>query len=251
MNAIPLCPPSYLPPTKEWRAEVREDFTHLQEYLLKLSASMVGAKGPLGASARVPLPPMKDRSAWIEFCLGDVIGGRGVQNIGTGADAKASLLLQMDQVMVRRVLGHLMSYVPVKGWSESKAATDDADDEDDYDIYTENDDDADGSASSGGGDKQTRANRTAPTFTSQHAAWLYSLSARLESPLHSETCAELRDGVRTLCKLRASLAITASSRSGCGEDGLPAADVLPSINTVIEVWGRVFGQAGEVEIDNR
>ena len=100
-------------------------FSRLRDYLEQCRGQGVG-----GREGRVPVPPMKDRSGWYVFCVGpdnaaaassgDAVGG------GDGDDREApawrqnvpvsgyaptvSLLLQLDQVMVRRVLGHLTHY---------------------------------------------------------------------------------------------------------------------------------------------
>ena len=176
---------------------------------------------------------MKDRAGWIEFCLGDVVDGTGRRKVSNGAEAKASLLMQMDQVMVRKVLGHLMEYIPRKNKYEVVAGGSDMKDvESEEESYL--------SCSSDDSDGENRGKRPAQFFSSTHAAWLYALSARLETPLHGDTCASLRGGIRSLATLR--------GRGFCGREG---AEVLPGVNTVLEIWGRCFGQASEEEIDPR
>ena len=133
-------PPStrYLPnDVKEWTDLVLSSFERLRGYLDRAKAKGFGGK----QSDRRPLPTMKDRSSWHIFCLGvdEARGNSGAYfaddyDEGTnsndveevppwrvnlpakGYEPSASLLLQMDQVMVRRVLAHLCFYVNL-GWA--------------------------------------------------------------------------------------------------------------------------------------
>jgi len=148
--------PAHLPADPEvWVDRTLETFSRLREYLERCANNGVGGKD---ADSRVPVPPMKDRPGWHIFAVG-ADGARGNEgsyfeddgdevaepkNEENGsADGRqlqeepqepawrknlplrgyspdVSLLLQLDQVMVRRVLGHLSHYVR-NGWSPANA----------------------------------------------------------------------------------------------------------------------------------
>ncbi len=137
---------------QEWTDSVVSNFVRLRKYLERSKAKGFGGK----QTARKPLPTMKDRSSWHIFCIGldEASGNSGSyfaddycyandnnaskpsQDKTKGDDANAiedlppwrtnlptdgyepsvCLLLQMDQVMIRRVLSHLAYYVNL-GWS--------------------------------------------------------------------------------------------------------------------------------------
>lgn len=129
---------------KAWIESVIGNFERLRGYLERSKADGFGGK----ETNRVPLPTMKDRPSWHVFCVGvdDASGNSGAyfandygeddnreefkgQQAGNGelppwrenlpTDGYAPtvpLLLQMDQVMIRRVLSHLYHYVHL-GWS--------------------------------------------------------------------------------------------------------------------------------------
>lgn len=146
-------PPStfHLPKTenmKEWTTSVVFNFDRLRGYLERSEARGFGGK----LTIRKPLPAMKDRPSWHIFCVGadDASGNFGayfandydnnniventeekningdkkivelpswMTNLPTdGYEPSVSLLLQMDQVMIRRVLSHLTFYIN-RGWS--------------------------------------------------------------------------------------------------------------------------------------
>jgi survival of motor neuron protein-interacting protein 1 len=140
-------PPSirHLPKTEnvnEWTTLVVSNFERLRGYLERSKTQGFGGK----LSARMPLPTMKDRSSWHVFCVGmdEASGNSGAyfadeygyddkrhkdhektteelqswrSNIPVdGYEPSVCLLLQIDQVMIRRVLSHLIYYVNL-GWS--------------------------------------------------------------------------------------------------------------------------------------
>jgi survival of motor neuron protein-interacting protein 1 len=133
--------------SEEWVGGTIANFERLRSYLDKCKAQGVGGK----ESNRVSLPLMKDRPSWHIFCVGideangnvsayyggteeDDINGSIIDNDDdddekedetarwqlnlppNGYQPSVKLLLQMDQVMVRRVLSHLSYYIHL-GWS--------------------------------------------------------------------------------------------------------------------------------------
>lgn len=126
----------------EWISTTVANFERLRHYLEKCKEQGIGGKD----SNRIPLPPMKDRPSWHIFCVGledasgNVCSYYGVDDDDHGSVIEGDddeeeetaqwrvnlpsdghvpsvrLLLQMDQVMVRRVLSHLCHYIHL-GWS--------------------------------------------------------------------------------------------------------------------------------------
>jgi gem associated protein 2 len=116
--------------TKEWVDQTLADFSKLRLYLEHCKC--VNDDRP---SQRQPVPPMKDFMAWYTFCIGrrhgfttgytevpseEILSLRDtptpaweimLPSNGNGSTPSVRLLLQMDQVMTRRVLLHLTSYV--------------------------------------------------------------------------------------------------------------------------------------------
>ena len=149
-RTTPLPSEDHLPKTESveaWAASVIANFERLREHLAETRAKGVGGK----RSARAPVPAMKDGASWHVFCVGsdDARGNSGAyfaddysDNDNDTADRKpsgdkeeeealppwridlpvdgyeptVSLLLQMDQVMIRRVLSHMVHYIDL-GWS--------------------------------------------------------------------------------------------------------------------------------------
>ena len=126
---------------KDFCDDVLADFSTLRSYLENCSMGGVGSKN----SERIPVPPMKDVAAWHEFCLGR---DEAMGNVGgyfddsendvdeddnnseeipqwklnlpkDGMKPSVRILLQMDQVMARRVLEHQLCWVE-SGWPLSK-----------------------------------------------------------------------------------------------------------------------------------
>ena len=143
---------------QEWTESVVSNFVRLRKYLERSKAKGFGGK----QTARKPLPTMKDRSSWHIFCVGldEASGNSGsyfADDYGETNDNHASkppedkatdnavntveelppwrinlpadgyepsvcLLLQMDQVMIRRVLSHLAYYIDL-GWSVTSGSS--------------------------------------------------------------------------------------------------------------------------------
>ena len=186
-----LTPPPnqhFLPRNKAWIDTTIEGFVELRSYLEETRLKGIGGK----KTDRTPLPPMKDRSGWHIFCVGeeeargntgsyfgddnDNTTSKAQQNTRVSEGEEASkppwqsavpsegytpgvrLLNQMDQVLVRRVLSHLQHYTSL-GWP----------------------------------------------MTPKRAAWIYALLARLEKPVHREDAAILFGLLKTLTASRAKL----------------------------------------------
>lgn len=134
---------------QRWTDQCLDNFSRSRLYLENCARQGVGGK----QTNRVLVPPMKDRPGWHIFCVGidDARGNAGsyfgddedraeapdqenstqnehIENGSAdeeepwmcnlpkhGYSPTVSLLLQMDQVMTRRVLGHLAHYVK-EGW---------------------------------------------------------------------------------------------------------------------------------------
>jgi survival of motor neuron protein-interacting protein 1 len=121
-----------------WTDRTLETFSRLRLYLDQCKDQGVGGK----ETDRIIVPPLRDRPSWHIFLVGkdEARGNSGsffddaddedetsskaneelepweVTLLPEGYSPTVSLLLQMDQVMVRRVLGNLVHYVR-EGWS--------------------------------------------------------------------------------------------------------------------------------------
>jgi survival of motor neuron protein-interacting protein 1 len=126
----------HLPQNAAWVETTMESFENLRKYLDECRFKGVGGKN----TDRLALPPMKDRSGWHMFCLGkdDAQGNVGSyfggdddgdsgddspedlpewqKNIPeSGHPPSVQLILQIDQVLSRRVLSHLAHFL-CAGW---------------------------------------------------------------------------------------------------------------------------------------
>ena len=124
---------------REWVDGTLANFSSLRLYLEKCQREGVGGK----LTERTPVPSMKDRAGWHVFCVGqdEARGNVGsyfdddeemISNVNVDQDKEAwrnqvppnghepsvELLLQMDQVMVRRVLAHIAHFAQ-QGWAVS------------------------------------------------------------------------------------------------------------------------------------
>lgn len=186
-HKVSLTPPpskAYLPQNELWMQSTLDNFQKLRDYLENCKDQGIGGK----MTERIPMPPMKERSGWHIFCVGrdEAMGNTGSyfggeddieevtdnkgekngdvpewkQNIpSAGYDPDVKIVLQMDQVLVRRVLSHLCHYVS-EGWSPA---------------------------------------------TEKKCAWLYSLLAKLEKPVHRDDAASLYSLLKRLTQERASI----------------------------------------------
>ena len=136
-SIVPPPTAEHAPPSRAWVDTTLSNFSQLRSYLDRCHKEGVGGKGV----ERMALPSLRDRSGWHIFCVG-VDEAQG--NVGSyfdeddesddgdddpasqwrqdvprdGHDPSVRLLLQMDQVMIRRVLSHLAHYIQ-DGWSPS------------------------------------------------------------------------------------------------------------------------------------
>ena len=110
-----------------WIQQTLENFRQLATYLQKCRSHGVGGK----ESNRIPVPAMKDRDGWRTFLSGrsqhttiredeeettDVPAPWQTHLPPSGYRPTVSLLLQMDQVMVRRVLSHCSIHETPSCW---------------------------------------------------------------------------------------------------------------------------------------
>ena len=108
----------------QWVDQTLASFSQLRLYLEQCLSQGVGSD----KARRIAVPPMKNSLDWYTFCVGAVADGDDGNNKSSNAEEEAtpawktnlptqgyaptvSLLLQLDQVMVRRVLGHLTHHL--------------------------------------------------------------------------------------------------------------------------------------------
>ena len=159
---IGLAPPPSLAPISDlWKTSTLEDFYSLRDYLNTCQSYGIGAKSSEGGTTeRVPLPRWKDLVGWQTVFDGNE-DGEGM------LAPEVSIILQMDQVMVRKIVSQLIFLVGSDPDSESDSADD------------------------------TAAVISQPSpivhgWTRKRGLWLYSLLARIELPIGSDDEAELR-----------------------------------------------------------
>jgi survival of motor neuron protein-interacting protein 1 len=204
-----------------WIDSTISNFEKLRTYMETCRAKGIGGK----KTERTPLPPMKDRSGWHIFCVGNdeargnvnsYFGEDDDDNEEEENDSKVSeeeeipewqkgipdkghspsvrLLLQMDQVLVRRVLSHLSYYIR-EGWSP---------------------------------------------LTPQRSAWIYALLARLEKPVHRDDAAILFGLLKMFTKARSKLKPVDDERSK-----------LAKLNALIVLIGIYFEQGRDSMTHNK
>ena len=130
------------PPSRKWVDGTLANFSEMRSYLEQCDRVGIGGKG----TDRIAFPPMRDGCGWHEFCVGakdargnadsyfddgdgseleeDDVDDEGAveepewsRNIpASGHEPEIRLVLQMDQVMTRRVLAHLTDFI-TNGWS--------------------------------------------------------------------------------------------------------------------------------------
>ena len=133
-------PPSraHLPIDEDWLKDTLDSFQKLRDYLETCKENGIGRS----KQARLPVPPLKERAMWLVFCIGDTQAQGNKDGYfddspndlqhqsgqetplwkpdlpENGYVPSVQLIAQMDQVMVRRVLGHL-GYFIHHGWDLS------------------------------------------------------------------------------------------------------------------------------------
>ena len=253
--------------SSSWIDATLYDFSKLRLYLDACVEGQIGSKkqpgsgvGSNSSSSRMPVPPMRAREDWHVFCLGrdeaqgyyqdddhdedddeesnmmDGISTKKMEpwrdNIpAAGHPPSTALLCQMDQVMVRRVLAHHVSYV------------------------------CDGV--DGGGEEVGNYNHTTYAMTTSRARWLYGLLARLAKPLHRDDAAMLRRLLRECCIRRAGIRVgilatrggddngdgTIMKREGGGSRSTGSnSGVVSILNTLIAIVGIYFEQGTTDEL---
>ena len=230
-----------------WIDATLDDFSKLRLYLDACVEGKIGGKkqpgNGVGSSSRMPVPPMRAREDWHVFCLGrdeaqgyyqdddheeddeedsnmvdDKSSGRKVEPWRdtippAGHPPSTALLCQMDQVMVRRVLAHHVSYV------------------------------CDGV--DGGGEEVGTCNHTTYAMTTNRARWLYGLLARLAKPLHRDDAAILRRLLRECCIRRARIRVAVDKTTARGGG---SQTIVSLLNTLIAIVGIYFEQGTTDEL---
>jgi gem associated protein 2 len=176
---------------QQWVGQIQSSFSELRSYLDQCQLVPTdGAQPP----QRQPVPPMKDTVAWCTFCLGhdhgyrenevaiEVIPAREANGTTWTAAPVAApwasnipplghaptvrLLLQMDQVMVRRILEHFTQYIIMMAGTPRKP-----------DVAA----------------------------SSQVYPWIYALLARLAKPIHRDDAVTLYRLLKHLTFLRSQI----------------------------------------------
>ena len=239
------CASSSASSPSSWIDATLDDFSKLRLYIDACVEGQIGNKKQPGngvsSGSRMPVPPMRAREGWHVFCLGrdeaqgyyqdddeeeeedtnlvdDKSNGRKVEPWRdsippAGHLPSTALLCQMDQVMVRRVLAHHVSYV------------------------------CDGV--DGGGEEVGTYKHTTYAMTTNRARWLYGLLARLAKPLHRDDAAMLRKLLRECCIRRARIRVAVDETTARGGG---SQTVVSLLNTLIAIVGIYFEQGTTDEL---
>mmetsp|Transcript_50706 Transcript_50706/g.122321 ORF Transcript_50706/g.122321 Transcript_50706/m.122321 type:complete len:507 (+) Transcript_50706:374-1894(+) len=248
-----------------WVSVVLTNFDNLRQYLQKCQEEGIGGKQDPNRQA---VPPMKDQYGWWKFCLGqhedrdnknstatiDLDAPAWMVNIPiNGHPPKVRLMLQMDQVMTRKVVSHLSAYITllVDNAGNHKTEPGDKDYKNDTDELVMN---------------NRSSARSVVVFE-----WLYALLARFETPIHRDDAAILYNLLKDLTKLRACINVCSQKKQqqhdkqehknddkchskqspttkpkennhSCGCDGR---NYLAHLNTLITVIGIYLDQGGD------
>lgn len=255
-NPVSLCPVQYLP-SRSWERETLHQFSQLR--LALYNKSLVEAS----KERRVVVPQLKDRNAWLVFCLGDE-----AQIAFEAASVIDSTLTNEKLVNKRKrelAVGLGIEMVELEEGEEEEedrvVATDDmnvadqGDDNDDYDMEIDVDDPnlvlyytswtglrgVEPSTALILQFDQVLAQRlftflvqyfSKKPFSSKCSEWIYALLARVEKPLHRDVVATIRQLFCRCCELRNQLTTDNESFD----------NYLASLNLLIAITGYYFGQ---------
>jgi gem associated protein 2 len=232
-DVVPPPTPWHIPTAQRtWVQQIGSSFSDLRSYLEQWPRG--GANPP---SLRQPLPPMKDTVAWCTFCLGPghgyyietndnvkvapspssqtpiVVVSAWETDIPTlGHAPTVRLLLQMDQVMVRRILEHLTLYIVT---TRVRSRPGDA------------------------------AASSQHHYRPQVFPWIYALLARLAKPIHRDDAVTLYRLLKRLTFLRSQIPTPNSTRlDSAPESTSTDRTFLATLNVLIVIVGIYFEQGG-------
>lgn len=217
----------------QWVEQTLTSFSELRRYLEQCQSQGVGRD----RSQRLPVPPMKDRTGWYTFCVGDDDAATAADTRAdgyyddddsdndnhpkeeeedlpawrkslppTGSSPTTSLLLQLDQVMVRRVLAHLTHYFCEQVRCDYKT-------------------------------QEKQQQKPQQPQQERLLSWLYALTARLERPIHRDDAVTLYALLKALAAARATMTTTTVTASS-------ARPALATLNVLIAVVGIYLEQGG-------
>mmetsp|Transcript_9067 Transcript_9067/g.34209 ORF Transcript_9067/g.34209 Transcript_9067/m.34209 type:complete len:411 (-) Transcript_9067:256-1488(-) len=260
-RTVPKCPEGLRAPL-QWKRSALAQFVDLRQYLRRWLARGMGSKA---RGRRIAVPPLKDGWAWRCFCLGPPEGSAAEDGQQRPRAPGAELLLQFDQVLIRRLLEHHVSWLL---GDEPTPRSEVHHGEEGPEALPNGNDDKGEDRELRWPRKRKRAKGTASPFTPSsaetprpkplsraRAVWLYAMLARLERPLDANGEALVRQLYLALSTLRAGMATSAkrqTSPQATEADRSYAlssatAKHLASINLLITITGQFFGQAGTEE----
>jgi gem associated protein 2 len=227
-------PPSndYLPRNPIWQERITANFDRLRDYLEQCRAHGVGGK-----NHRISVPSMKDRSGWHVFCVGDheASGNAGAyfddddnddsdENDKKNGTTKTSCIGDEEEEVEEIPEWRRPGAIPPEGHAPSVSLICQMDQVMIRLVLSH--------LSYYGREGWSPA-------TPQKSAWIYSLLARLEKPIHRDDAANLFGLLKKLTQLRATLLVHDNGTTMGGER-----TDLARVNVLILLIGVYFEQGG-------
>eukprot|EP00808_Paulinella_micropora_P018795 g38358.t1 len=194
-----------LVPDPTWQNELGASFAETRQAVLRFKA--LHKRKPLPAPNNLPLPPLRDQVAWRLFCL-------GTPN-RRPAPPLLSVVLTMDQVLIRRLLQEISSkvfhpyLVPPDDLSEEAPGREDENKPQDKsgDLKT-HEHSADNNEPQDTSNAHTEAVDPTPAqaatiMSMPLTGWLFILLVVLDKPLNAEAASILRTLYRQIAAVRA------------------------------------------------
>lgn len=256
INSVSLCPVEYLP-SRDWERETLHQFSELR--LALYNKSLVEAS----KERRIAVPQLKDRNAWLAFCLGDE-AQVAFESSAVIVDSTTSSEKSVNKRKRELAVGLGIEMVELEEGEEEENAEEIGNEAADMDVVEPDDDNDDmdmdietpnlPSYTSWTGLRgvepstalilqfdQVLAQRlftflvqyfSKKSFSSKCSEWIYALLARLEKPLHRDVVATIRQLFRRCCELRNELKTNSELFD----------THLASLNLLIAITGYYFGQ---------
>jgi survival of motor neuron protein-interacting protein 1 len=245
---LPPPSPRYIPQNAFWVDKTLADFSELRSHLERCRLQGVGGK----KTQRLPLPPMKDRSGWHAFCVGqaeakgnvgsyydegeqdDEDGGEEENDDEEDGEDDGNKELVHDK-NVTTTTQSCRSELPPTGYEPS------------VQLVLQMD--------------QVLVRRVLSHLTfyveegwspcsTQRAAWLYALLARLERPIHRDDAAMLYNLLKILTQVRSKLEFEKTDHQKCDSSKTSNTcnrDDLARLNLLIIIIG-IYLEQGDASI---
>jgi survival of motor neuron protein-interacting protein 1 len=237
-------------PAAEWQHAMLNKFSELRNLFEVLQSQSL--------ERVVTVPPLKNRISWVEFCF-------GAARQETDASVDTEREIKRRKMACAQLAGIDLSATSADRDKDGNHSDHDNDDEDNDARSCDSDERQDG------GSRATitlpYSKNVAPTISLvlqfdqvltqrvlgyliehcqnetrislEQGAWLYTLLARLEKPLHQDMAALIRELYRICCRMRHILCSDSNSATQDRDE------LIASLNVLIAITGSYFGQGEE------